>query len=150
MEDDGHTSNGERLKKGRGISWTNEERKLLYECYERSGGVRKGGYIQKVDEKYYSMDVMRRSTPAIIAQLKGIEKGGWTGPEKSEIKQKIQKEKEELDKIAKTYEELFGDSSSEESFEGFIDEEDEEEEEEEEEEEGEVEDIGQYTTQMQD
>ena len=108
MEDDGHTSNGERLKKGRGISWTNEERKLLYECYERSGGVRKGGYIQKVDEKYYSMDVMRRSTPAIIAQLKGIEKGGWTGPEKSEIKQKIQKEKEELDKIAKTYEELFG------------------------------------------
>ena len=134
MEDDEHTSNGGRLKKGRGIKWTNEERKLLYECYERSGGVRKGGYIQKVDEKYNSMDVMRRSTPAIIAQLKVIEKGGLTGPEKSEIKQKIQKEKEELDKIAKTYEELFGDSSSEESFEGFIDEEDEEEEEEEEDE----------------
>ena len=119
MKDCGDDGGVERRKKrGRGIGWTDAERIWLYECYERSGGVKRGGYIKKVDDSYNSKNMIHRSRAAIIAQLKVIEGGGLTGLQKSEIKERIQKEKEDLEKIAKNWEELFGESSDE-SFEGF-------------------------------
>ena len=127
MNDCGGDGGGDtRKKKGRGIGWTDAERIWLYECFERSGGVKRDGYIKKVDDSYNSKNMTHRSRAAIIAQLKVIEGGGLTGLQRSEIKERIQKEKDEIENIAKNWEELFGESSDE-SFEGFDEGEEEEE-----------------------
>ena len=45
-----------RVRRGKGgascVSWTDDERVALYECYQRTGGVKKGGYIKRTKELY--------------------------------------------------------------------------------------------------
>lgn len=98
--------------------WTDEERRWLYECYEWSGGVNKGGYIEKVNNLYHCREVTPRSIASLVSQLKtGC---GLTEMDKSEIRQIVWEDQTKL----------FGwdsmhDASLDETFDGFADEDEE-------------------------
>ena len=77
-------------------AWTKEERRWLYHCYEWSGGINRGGYIEKVDNLYHCKEFTYRSRPALVAQLKHICNGGLTEMERSEIRESVMREKIEL------------------------------------------------------
>jgi len=53
--------------------WTDEERRVLWECFARSGGKRSGGYIKKVKEMWDGRDLSLRGVPSLLSQLKQIE-----------------------------------------------------------------------------
>ena len=88
---------GGNVRKGKGgtpcIGWTKEERSALWECFEKSGGVRKGGYIKRTKEMYESLNLTPRSGPSLVAQLNRLEGGGMTEMEKGEIRQKVRTER---------------------------------------------------------
>ena len=73
---------GGRVRRGKGgttcVPWTDDERKALFECYQRSGGVKKVGYIKRTKELYERLNLTPRSEPSLIAQLKSIEGGKIT------------------------------------------------------------------------
>jgi len=116
------------VRKGRGgtpcVTWTKEERKVLWECFEEGGGVKSGGYIKKTKELFDSRNLTPRSGPSLTAQLKGIEGGLLTKMERDEIMKKVTREKtgrveEELPDML----DLFGESFDDEyEFHGFEDE----------------------------
>ena len=56
--------------------WSQLERKVLWECYARSGGRRADGYIQKVKDMWDGRDLSVRSVASLLSQLKQIEANG--------------------------------------------------------------------------
>ena len=96
-------------------AWTKEERRWLYHCYEWSGGVNRGGYIEKVDNLYHCKEFTYRSRPALVAQLKHICNGGLTEMERSEIRESVMREKIELFGV----DSCILETSFDETFEGF-------------------------------
>ena len=80
-------------RKGKGgascISWSDDERKALFECYQRTGGVRKDGYIKKTKELYDTMGFAPRSCPSIITQLRRIEDGAISCFDRDQIRKKV-------------------------------------------------------------
>ena len=52
--------------------WSQDERKVLWECFSRSGGRKSGVYIRKVKER----DLRVRREPSLISQLRLIEEKG--------------------------------------------------------------------------
>ena len=107
---------GARVRKGKGgavcMPWKNDERVALFECYQRTGGVRKGGFIKKTKEEYDKLDLAPRSEASLIAQLNWIEGGAISRFDRDEIKKRVQSEiialkvksgvgleKEEIDQI---------------------------------------------------
>ena len=87
---------GRRVRRGKGgtpcVSWSKDERKVLWECFELSGGVKRGGYIKRTKELFDNMNLTPRSGPSVSAQLKGIEGGGLTKMERDEIAKKVKGE----------------------------------------------------------
>lgn len=87
---------GGRVRRGKGgtpcVSWTKDERKVLWECFELSGGVKRGGYIKRTKELFDNRNLTPRSGPSLSAQLKGIEGGGLTKMERDEIAKKVKVE----------------------------------------------------------
>ena len=75
-------------------AWTREERKVLWECYVRSGGSKKKGYIKAVKDMWDGKDMSIRSTPSLLAQIGQIrDKGsGLTLVEREEIEKTIRDE----------------------------------------------------------
>ena len=64
------------MKSGRGkkkMSWSKEERKVLWECYLRSGGRRSKGYMKRLQEIWDGRDISVRKLPSLISQIKCIE-----------------------------------------------------------------------------
>ena len=53
--------------------WSDGERRVLWECYVRSGRKRSQGYIRKVKEMWDGRDLSVRSGPSLISQLNAIE-----------------------------------------------------------------------------
>ena len=53
--------------------WSDQERKVLWECFIRSGGKKSGGYIRKVKDKWDGRDLSVRGIPSLLSQLKQIE-----------------------------------------------------------------------------
>ena len=49
---------------------------MLWECFARSGGVRSGGYIDKIKEMWDGGELSVRSKASLISQLKQIEANG--------------------------------------------------------------------------
>ena len=50
--------------------WTVEERRVLWECFVRSGGKRSGGYIKRLKEMWDGRDLSVRGVPSLLSQLK--------------------------------------------------------------------------------
>ena len=75
---EGGRKRAQRQKEGRRRkvkeTWTDEERRTLWECFVRSGGIRSGGYIQKVKEKWDMQGCRVRSVASLVSQLNQIEK----------------------------------------------------------------------------
>ena len=70
--------------------WTDEERKVLWECFVRSGGKRSGGYIKKVKEMWDGRDLSVRGVPSLLSQLKQIETNNLlTVMERGEIEKRV-------------------------------------------------------------
>ena len=53
--------------------WTDEERRVLWECFVRSGGKKSGGYIKKLKDMWDGKDLSVRGVPSLLSQLKQIE-----------------------------------------------------------------------------
>ena len=63
--------------KGRGgQKWSDEERRVAWECHIRSGGRKVAGYAEKVMEMWNGRDLSVRSAASVLGQIKQIEKGG--------------------------------------------------------------------------
>ena len=94
--DVGKVAQDTRVRRGKGgtpcVSWTDGERKALFECYQRSGGLKKGGYIKKTKELYESLELTPRSVPSLVTQLKRIEDGAISGFDRDKIKRKVRME----------------------------------------------------------
>ena len=129
-------SQGVRTRRGKGgtqcVSWTDDERKALFECFQRSGGVKKGGYIKRTKELYDRLNLTPRSEPSLIAQLKSIEGGKMTELDMSQVKKKVrddriaEKVRTGVGLVDDEIEEVFGESFGDEQwFEGFSNDEDE-------------------------
>ena len=93
----GGRGEGNRVRKGKGgtpcVSWTLDERKALWECYERTGGVMKGGYIKRTKELYDKLDLTPRSGPSLTGQVKRMDGGcGLTHMQKRLIRKKVRLE----------------------------------------------------------
>lgn len=101
--------------RGRGRGWTMEERRWLFECYEWSGGVNRGGYIEKVHNMYHCRECTPRSKPSLVAQLKLICNGGLTEMERSEIRHAVMNEK--IEQFG--WDSCYLEESFDETFEGF-------------------------------
>lgn len=107
--------------------WTHEERKVLWECFVRSGRKRSGGYIKKMKELWDERGLSEREVPSLLSQLKCIEKGLLTVMERGEIEKKVRIETRNVSDVRQrqmmiTREEwdaLFGESDDEEEFHGF-------------------------------
>ena len=70
--------------------WTKEERKVLWECYVESGGVKSGGYMKKVEERWEGKGMTVRSVPSLWSQLQEIEKKSLLSRvERSEIEKRV-------------------------------------------------------------
>ena len=85
-----------RVRRGKGgsscVSWTDDERVALYECYQRTGGVKKGGYIKRTKELYDHNGLPPRSGPSISTQLKRIEEGAMSSLVRDEIRKRVRME----------------------------------------------------------
>ena len=82
------------------MKWTSDERKELWECFVRSGGVRRGGYIRKVTDLYHSRNGSSRSGPSLVTQLRCIDAGGvLTEVEKETIADKVRQEIAEEERV---------------------------------------------------
>ena len=107
--------------------WTLEERKVLWECFVRSGGKKSGGYIKKVKALWDERGLSVREVPSLLSQLKGIENGLLTMMERDEITKKIGDEdrmanvedQELLEERRAERNVFFGESDSEDEFRGF-------------------------------
>jgi len=53
--------------------WSQLGRRVLWECFVRSGGQRSDGYIQKVKNMWDGRDLSVRSKASLLSQLKQIE-----------------------------------------------------------------------------
>ena len=53
--------------------WNDGERRVLWECYVRSGQKRSQGYMRKVKEMWDGRDISVRGIPSLISQLNAIE-----------------------------------------------------------------------------
>jgi hypothetical protein len=102
-------------RRGRVRGWTMEERRWLFECYEWSGGVNRGGYIEKVHNMYHCRECTPRSKPSLVAQLKLICNGGLTEMERSEIRHAVMNEK--IEQFG--WDSCYLEESFDETFEGF-------------------------------
>ena len=87
---------GGNVKKGRGLGWTNGERRVLWECYVRSGGEKRHGYIKRVKDLYDRRSLTPRTGPSLISQLKTIDGGGLTLMERGEIEKLVRQEGDDL------------------------------------------------------
>ena len=74
-----------RWKRG----WTHDERKVLWECFVRSGGQRGGGYMKAVKALWDERGLGERSMPSLMSQLKSIENGLLSVMEREEIRKEI-------------------------------------------------------------
>ncbi|MEM7264394.1 MAG: reverse transcriptase domain-containing protein [Pseudomonadota bacterium] len=73
--------------------WSHEERKVLWECFERSGGKRSDGYIQKVKAMWDGRDLSVRSVSSLLSQLQQIERNGLLSLlERGEIERMVREE----------------------------------------------------------
>lgn len=107
--------------------WTHEERKVLWECFVRSGGKRADGYIKKVKALWDEIGSSVREVPSLLSQLKSIEKGLLTMMERDEIEKKVRDEVRRVDSLEQEAMEisraewnvLFGESDDEREFLGF-------------------------------
>ena len=93
---------GKRAKKARkeGMrgkckeKWTDHERRMLWECYVRSGGKKAGGYIQKLKDMWNRKGLKARGVPSLLSQLKQIETNNLlTLMVREEIGKKVRNEK---------------------------------------------------------
>ena len=118
--------NGGRRRNGRGPGsgrgpkrrWTDRERKVLWECFVRSGGVWHGGYIEKLRLLWDEHGLSDRSNPSLISQLKEIRCGRHLSEmEKDEIRKKVETGGRMVISEAE-WEEMFGESDVSE-FSGF-------------------------------
>ena len=92
----GNVNGKRRVRKkdgGRGKikqAWTVEERRVLWECFVRSGGKKSGGYINKIKEMWDGRDLSVRGIPSLVAQLKLIETNNLlTVVERGEIERQV-------------------------------------------------------------
>ena len=84
-------SGGHSERVGRGLRWSKEERRGLWECFIRSGGVWSGGYIEKVRVLWEERGFCGRTLPSMISQLKEIRSGRHLSVmEKDEIRRKVE------------------------------------------------------------
>ena len=75
--------------------WTVEERRVLWECFVRSGGKRSGGYIKRLKEMWDGRDLSVRGVPSLLSQLKQIEVNNLlTLMERGEIEKRVRCERE--------------------------------------------------------
>ncbi len=58
---------GNRGKKK--VKWSDGERRVLWECYVRSGRKRSQGYIRKVKEMWDGSDLRVRTDQSLISQI---------------------------------------------------------------------------------
>ena len=109
--------------------WTHGERKILWECFVRSGGEKTGGYIKKIKALWDEKGLSVREKPSLVSQLKciNIENGLVTKMERDKIEKRMGNETRKIKgnenrKMMISSDEwnaLFGESDSEEEFEGF-------------------------------
>ena len=71
------------------MPWTDDEKVALFECYQRTGGVKKGGYIKRTKELYDNLGFAPRSAPSLTTQLKRIEQGAICKFDRDEITKKV-------------------------------------------------------------
>ena len=70
--------------------WTQEECKVLWECYVRSGGSGSDGYIKRLVEMWDGRDVNVRPQAALLGQLRSLKSGRRLSEfEKREIERKV-------------------------------------------------------------
>ena len=70
--------------------WTQEECKVLWECYVRSGGSGSDGYIKRLVEMWDGRDVNVRPQAALLGQLRSLKNGRRLSLlEKREIERKV-------------------------------------------------------------
>ena len=98
--------------------WSEEERKMLWECFVESGEVMSGGYIKKVKGLWDERGLSVRSCPSLISQLREIKAGKHlTKMQKDVIKKRVVNGGKML--ISETeWEEMFGESDIS-TFSGF-------------------------------
>lgn len=97
---------------GRGRRWTMTERRFLWECFERSGGVWTDGYIEKVKSLWDEGEFSGRTLPSLISQMKEIRSGRHlTEMDKDEIRQRVELQGRMLIS-AEQWDEYFGESDS--------------------------------------
>ena len=92
----GGKKGGNKFGRGKGkVPWTREERRVLWECYIRSGKRGCEGYIKRLKDMWDGRDISVRSEASILSQVKCIEAGGLlTELEKVEIESRVRKESE--------------------------------------------------------
>ena len=85
------------VKLGRGknkVAWSKDERRVLWECFVRSGGARHGGYMNSVKRLWDERGLTVRDTPSLISQLKQIENNGLlTESERREIRRMVEEDR---------------------------------------------------------
>ena len=70
--------------------WSQEECKVLWECYVRSGGSGSDGYIKRLVEMWDGRDVNVRPQAALLGQLRSLKSGRRLSEfEKREIERKV-------------------------------------------------------------
>jgi len=117
--------------------WTKEERRVLWECFVRSGGKKGDGYIKEMKALWDERGLSERGEPSLISQLKTIEKGNVLSKvERAEICRMVGQEQRSWREVGEsqrndvgeeqrvlvdqeTWMEMFGESDSEAEFEGF-------------------------------
>ena len=74
--------------------WTQEECKVLWECYVRSGGSGSDGYIKRLVDMWDGRDVNLRPQAALLGQLRSLKGGRRLSEfEKREIERKVTMER---------------------------------------------------------
>ena len=90
----GLSKRGDKTGKNK-AKWTKEERRVVWECYVRSGGRGSHGYIKRLMEFWEESALNKRSQASVLSQIKSIEKGGLLSEyEKSEIERLVRYEEE--------------------------------------------------------
>ena len=78
-----------------GYEWTQNERRVLFECYIESGGRGRRGYSRRVkelwDQKSEDQNLSPRTFPSLYSQLKTIDGGALTKMEREEIEQSVRR-----------------------------------------------------------
>lgn len=88
----GLSKRGDKTGKAK-AKWTKEERRVVWECFVRSGGRGNHGYIKRLMEFWEVKAVNKRSQASVLSQIKSIEKGGLLSEyEKGEIERLVESE----------------------------------------------------------